>query len=620
MIKIESAMGTDSQTEEPLFIDGESACESPDAVSPMSRYIAWVKPFKWRLMMILIVGLSGVLIGILQPLAMRFLVDSIVLESSYRDDEKLILSVCVGLLVLLLTLTSSMLTLIGRFSVLNLSVRILASVRKHVFANLLILSLPALERLTTGGVSNRLINDTREMSSLLENMIVTPVVLGVRVVVTFFLIFWVNWRLALFALLLVPFSLGLSYFVIRRIRPLAKAMLRELGQLMGQMTELFRGIRVLKIYNREAREKLNFAHDSNLIARLELSVTKMREVMRLGWMTMISLTGLVIICVGSVLSIKGYATIGDIFALSLYTAFILQPTFGLVNAISDSKKSQAALDRVCEVLVPIEDEKSVRRKNEPLPECIHKIEFQSVFFGYELGVPVLKNINFKANEGETVALVGKSGSGKSTLIDLLSRFYSPDKGRILLNGVDVKEFSLSPYRMQIAIVEQEVTLFDGTIGENIAYAKPLATKREIEEAALKADAHDFIVSQPSGYESMVGENGRSLSGGEKQRISIARAFLANPKILILDEATSSLDGETERSVQQSLESLRKDRITFVIAHRLSTIRSADKIVVLEDGEIVEMGSHKELIAVRGRYFTNVMSQTDILDLPVDAAF
>lgn len=551
--------------------------------------------------------------GVVQPLVMRFLIDSILLEDSLLAGEKLILAIAASAIALLLIVASTGFSLIQTFEMLQINVHILALARKSAFGKMLKLPLSTLQTLRSSGAANRLVHDTQEMAGLLSNMVVLPIVLGIRVFATVLLLFWINWKLALFAILLIPPALGLSFLAIRKIQPLFAIMLEDRGTLLGRLTELFRGIRVLRIYSREEREKLNFARESNYLARIDLAATILQQILFQGWTMIIGLAAMVIICVGSVLSILGYASLGDIFALSLYTAFVLEPIFGLVNASTQSKRSLAALGRVSEVFDYPPDDAS-KGLDLPPPASIDEIELRSVSFGYDKKAPVLRNISFSAMRGETVALIGRSGSGKSTLIDLLSRFYRPDAGEIFVNGVDVLDINSEAYRRRIAIVEQEVTLFDGTVADNIAYAKPWASMHEIEAAASKAGAHEFISAMPDGYRSLLGENGKGLSGGERQRISIARAFLADPSILILDEATSSLDTESERSVQESLATLRRDRITFVIAHRLSTIRSADTIIVLQSGEIVEMGSHEQLMRLQGRYFDNVSQQSDLLQM------
>ncbi|MCH6257174.1 ABC transporter ATP-binding protein/permease [Puniceicoccaceae bacterium K14] len=575
-------------------------------------YKHWLRPFRKRTVFILMCSFLGIALGLLQPLVIRFLTDSIISVDTFREDEKVILSICIGLVALLLAISSFGFTLIGQLETLNIKLRIVSSMRRRLFGHLLELSLSRLERLKTGDINNRLGSDTDEVSNLFQYLIVTPTILGARVVVTFILLFWVNWKLALFATLLVPPAIALSFLAARKIRPLFREILVKQGQRSSRVVELFRGIRVLRTYSRKEREKLNFSMDTHLIDRLQLSAAKMQRVLNSGWTMILSLCVLVIICIGSILSIKGHASLGDIFALSLYTTFVLEPISGLVRARTDSRKGVAALSRLYEIF-RISDKEESFNGGKKVPSTIREIELDSVYFSYEPDVPVLQDINFSVSVGETVALVGRSGSGKSTLVDLVSRFYSPEKGRILLNGVDVREFSLGSYRKRIAIVEQEVTLFEGSIAENIACGKPNATMREIEIAAKKADAHGFISSWPNAYDSMVGESGKSLSGGQKQRICIARAFLIDPEILILDEATSSLDSESEASVQASLAKLIKNRMTFVIAHRLSTIRSADKIVMLENGKVADIGTHDELMEKKGQYFLNVMRQADLLE-------
>lgn len=581
------------------------------------RYLRLIAPFRWRLAFVFGISLTGVLIGLTQPLLTRYLVDSVVLSDGMLSGEKFTIAVMLGAIALLLLAASSIAELVGSFALIEVGAQVVTRTRRLVFDRFLQLPLQLVERIKTGGFTCRLVYDTEAIAGLLGNTVVQPLVLGVRIAVTLVLIFWVNWKLALFATLAVPPSLAFSFLATRRMHPLYRIVAIEKTEMLNRMSELFRGIRVLKIYNRESRERLRLALDSHFIARVDLIATKMQRVMEMGWNSMLSMAALVIICVGSILTISGAATMGDVIALSLYTTFVLQPIFQLVNCLATSKRSTASLERIFQLLeapsAPV-----LALNGRKLVGPVSSIEFDNVWFSYNVGQPVLKGVSFAAKRGETVAFVGKSGAGKSTVLDLLSRFYAPDSGEIRANGIDVGEYDLREYRSQFAIVEQDVTLFDGTIGENIAYGYPGATQEEIEAAARAADAHDFVMSLPDGYDTTVGENGSWLSGGQKQRVSIARAFLTDPKILILDEATSNLDSETESSVQRALKHLIQNRITFIIAHRMSTIRDADQIIVMHDGEIVETGRHAQLVSFGGRYFNSVKNQMNVID-DLDAA-
>lgn len=581
------------------------------------RYKEWLKPFRASVLLLLLLGLIGVVVELILPLAMRFLVDSIVLNQSLRPNEKLILCIWISSIVLLLSIANFFIGLASEFLTLDLNVKLISSIRRLVLSSVLRSPLFALANWKSGEFSQRILNDVEEMSVLLRSSIIVPVVLGTRVVATFLVIFAINWRLALIVSLMIPPMLAVSYYLIRNLQVLHASAMRKRESLMGLMVELFNGIRVLKINNREGQAKLGVVKEMHSIARLNSSATKKQILLGLSWGTLVSLIAFAVISVGSIMNINSTASFGDIFALSLYSAFILGPVSGLVQAGANSKRGIAALRRVCDSL---QSDKTEFAREQGGRKCgdIESIEFRNVNFGYDKDRTVLSGINFTVNKGEAVALVGRSGAGKSTLVDLLARFYTPDSGGIFVNGEDTEQYSLREFRSHIGVVEQRVTLFDGTIAENIRFGDPLASEGDMQSAARLAGAHDFIMNLEDDYSTVVGENGKSLSVGQAQRISIARAFVRNAKILIMDEATSNLDDHSEQSIQESLSRLLKNRITFIIAHRLKTVQCADKVIVLEKGKIVEMGSPGELLKLRGMFFESVISQAGIMG--VDGVF
>jgi ATP-binding cassette subfamily B protein len=310
---------------------------------------------------------------------------------------------------------------------------------------------------------------------------------------------------------------------------------------------------------------------------------------------------------GGYLNISGRASIGDIMAFQWYTFLLLNPVWQIVNSFSELQRSLAAMERVFDVLT-MEHDKPDRADASDAPSVVREIRFEGVEFEYREGRPVVRDFNVTVPGGSVVALVGRSGAGKTTVTDLVARFHDPTRGRILVNGFDIRDFRLRTYRDLLAIVQQDVFLFDGSVRDNIAYGRHDATEAEVEDAARRANAHEFIVRLPEQYDAFIGERGVKLSGGQCQRLAIARAVLARPQILILDEATSNLDTESEQLIQESMAALLAGRTTFVIAHRLSTIRRADMILLMDDGRVIERGTHEELMDARGVYHDMVLRQ------------
>jgi ATP-binding cassette subfamily B protein/subfamily B ATP-binding cassette protein MsbA len=315
----------------------------------------------------------------------------------------------------------------------------------------------------------------------------------------------------------------------------------------------------------------------------------------------------VIVWYGGYLNIAGRATIGDIMAFQWYTFLLLNPVWQIVNSFSELQRSLAAMERVFDVLM-MEHDKPDRPDAIDAPTVVREIRFENVEFEYREGRPVVRDFNVVVPGGSVVALVGRSGAGKTTVTDLVARFHDPTRGRILVNGSDIRDFRLRTYRDLLAIVQQDVFLFDGSVRDNIAYGRHDATDADVEDAARRANAHEFILKLPEEYETFIGERGVKLSGGQCQRLAIARAVLASPQILILDEATSNLDTESEQLIQESMAALLAGRTTFVIAHRLSTIRRADVILLMEDGRVIERGTHDELMDAHGVYRDMVLRQ------------
>jgi ATP-binding cassette subfamily B protein/subfamily B ATP-binding cassette protein MsbA len=366
---------------------------------------------------------------------------------------------------------------------------------------------------------------------------------------------------------------------------------------------------VVRAFRREMLELLDYMIGRHTVLRKEMFAQRRELVLWTSWSLLLGGVNVVIVWYGGYLNLVGSASIGDIMAFQWYTYLLLGPVWQIVNSFSELQRSLAAMERVFEVLA-MDNDKPDRPDARPAPRAVNAIQFEKVDFAYREGQPVVRDFSVTVPGGSVVALVGRSGAGKTTVTDLVARFHDPTQGRILLNGSDIRDFRLTTYRDLLAIVQQEVFLFDGSVRDNIAYGRRDAADAEIENAARRANAHEFIVRLPQQYETFIGERGVKLSGGQCQRLAIARAILAEPKILILDEATSNLDTESEQLIQESLADLLRGQTTFVIAHRLSTIRRADLILLMEEGQVIERGTHEELMGARGVYYQMVLRQLE----------
>jgi ATP-binding cassette, subfamily B, bacterial len=439
--------------------------------------------------------------------------------------------------------------------------------------------------------------------------VISPSIAVIRLLVAIGILLSLNWRLALMAMAIIPGTMLISFASAKRVRPVYRSVRKDVEVIDGRVGETFSGIRVVRAFGREIRELSEYLTSRHTVLRKELFAHRREMLLWASWGLLLGMVNVVIVWYGGHLYLDGRATIGDIMAFQWFTFLLLNPVWSIVNSFSELQRSLAAMERVFEILA-LEDDKPDRPDAVDAPDAVREVQFEGVDFEYREGQPVVRDFNVTVPGGSVVALVGRSGAGKTTVTDLVARFHDPTRGRILLNGQDIRGFKLRSYRDLIAIVQQDVFLFDGSVRDNIAYGRHDATEAEVEDAARRANAHEFIERLPEKYETFIGERGVKLSGGQQQRLAIARAIVAKPQILILDEATSNLDTESEQLIQASMASLLAGRTTFVIAHRLSTIRRADLILLLEDGLIIERGTHVSLMADRGVYFEMVQRQME----------
>jgi len=563
-----------------------------DEVWREARELIWAR--RGRIGAGLALMLVGRVAGLVLPASSKYLIDEVIGKG--KAD-----------LLPLLAMAAMAATLIQAGASFGLSQllgvaaqRAITEMRKRVEQHVLRLPVSYFDSTKSGVLISRIMTDAEGIRNIVGTGLVQLVGSIVTAILAMGVLFYLNWKLTLITMVTLAVFGGVMALAFKRVRPLFRTRGEINAQVTGRLGESLGGIRVVKAYTTEKREDIVFAKGvHSLFRNVAKTITAISGVGAFATV-IIGVVGTIMMLIGGRAIISGAMTLGDLIMYLLFTGLMAMPVMSIASIGTQITEAFAGLDRIREVMKqPTELDDDASR--EPIAGLRGDVAFDDVTFEYNEGVPVLKNVTFTAPAQSTTALVGSSGSGKSTLISLVMAFNRPLSGRVLIDGRDLTTLRLGDYRSHLGIVLQDNFLFDGTIAENIRYGRPAATMNEILAVARLAHIDEFVDPLEKKYDTIVGERGIKLSGGQRQRIAIARAILADPAILILDEATSSLDSESEAKIQDGLRALRRGRTTFVIAHRLSTIRGADQILVLEGGEIVERGTHAELLALDGRY-------------------
>ena len=583
------------------------------------QFLKLLKPYRRQLIFAMFTVTASTVLGLVPPAGTKIVIDNALdgkplpawISQSFPSltTPKRILAAAVGL-VAIVSLIKIVIHVLGRWYATKISKQIQLAVRRRVFDHAVRLPLHRVHELRSGGVASVLREDGGSVGELVFGMLYNPWRAVIQLIGSLAILAWVDWTLLLGALALLPTVFITHRAWINSIRPQFRAIRKQRESIDAGAAETFAGMRIVRAFSRQKREAVRFSEENNLMARQELYAWWWMRIVEMVWEILIPVASAGLLFYGGLRVISGHLSVGELMMFLVYLLMLLEPLAALATSATQFQNSLSGLDRILDLL-------SEPREMLSTPDSIRvtknnvrgDMAFEDVTFLYPgTETAALKNIRLSVRAGQTVALVGPSGAGKTTLCNLVARFYDPTSGRVTLDGNDLKAYDVETFRALLGVVEQDVFLFDGTIAQNIAYSRKQATPAEIRNAAEVANALEFIDRLPNGINSVIGERGVRLSGGQRQRLAIARAVLADPKLLVLDEATSNLDTESEQLIQQSLGRLMKGRTCFVIAHRLSTIAGADLIVVVENGQILQTGTHQELMDLGGKYRTMVEQQ------------
>ncbi len=560
----------------------------------LRRVMRMARPYSGLLLQVFLVMFVLSALRLVQPWPTKFLIDQ-----AFPMRDKGLLLVIIGWL-LLLSVFRQVMSFANRYTIAYVGSRLVFDMRRKLFQHLQRLSLSYYDTRRPGEIMSRLMSDVTAISTLITGSAMTLPIQVFMFFATLTIIFCIDVKLSLVVCAILPFQIATYTVFNKRVKAFNRRVRDKVQTIHGSAYEMMAGAKVVKSFNAEGRANKTFIQDTKELFGLGLDF----RVLSMTWGTtteaLASIGRLIFLWFGGSAVINGELTIGTYLAFITYMGMLQQPIQSFISILNQILAARVGIERVFEILDMAPE---VEEAENPivLRDMKGHVVFKNVCFSYDGEEEVLRDVSFEARPGEIVALVGPSGSGKSTVANLIARFYDRTDGEILIDGHDIRDLHLKTFRDQTGTVLQETYLFSGTIEDNIRYGRPQATREEVIRVAEAANAHDFIMQMPDGYDTEIGSQGLRLSGGQRQRIAIARALLRNPRILILDEATSALDTASEAKVQEALTRLMKDRTTFVIAHRLSTIRNADKIIVMRNGRIEQMGRHEELLEQDGLY-------------------
>ncbi|MEK5208297.1 ABC transporter ATP-binding protein [Psychrobacillus sp. FSL H8-0510] len=572
-------------------------------MNSMKRYMEFVKPYNFQIFLTIVIGVIKFAIPLFIPILIKIVIDDIIGAEALTNDEKMTqLIYWLGGTALVFLIVRPPIEYYRQYLAQLVSNKILFDIRKKMYIHLQKLSLKYYSNTRAGEVISRVINDVEQTKNFVMIGLMNVWLDLATILIAIGIMLTMNVKLTLVTLLAFPFyAFSVKYFF-GRLRDLTKERSQALAGVQSYLHERVQGMSIIKTFTLEKHEQklFNETNGEFLDAAVKQTVWNAKAFAVVNTIT--DIAPLLVIAYAGYEAIHGRLSVGTMAAFIAYVERLYSPLRRLVNSSTTLTQSFASMDRVFELMdeeYDIVDKKGAST----LGTSNGEVTFSNVSFQYEKdGHMILEDIDFRVNAGETVAFVGMSGGGKSTIISLIPRFYDVTKGQILIDGKDVRDVTIESLRKQIGIVLQDNILFSDSVKSNILMGKPGATDEEVMEAAIAANAHDFIMELPEGYETKVGERGVKLSGGQKQRVAIARVFLKNPSILVLDEATSALDLESESLIQDSLEKLASNRTTIIVAHRLSTITHADNIIVIENGKVIENGSHAQLMKQKNTYY------------------